>query len=116
MKNRLKRLWNAAVRTRKFMRRRMPTNILIDRMRSTRRGLRWGLPAMLLGGVYIFAAAMCITLIEHGWHETLYLLFFLLLWNGLKFIINGPICLAMLLRLRAHQTRARRRTLRAQEV
>ncbi|ODA90842.1 hypothetical protein ATY41_07915 [Leifsonia xyli subsp. xyli] len=68
----------------------MPTNILLDKIR-TRRGLKWAVPAMLLGGIHIFAAAMCATLIEHGWSKALYLLFLLLIWNGLKFLIMGPI-------------------------
>nr|WP_082406516.1 sulfate permease [Microbacterium sp. No. 7] len=108
----IQRLWNASIRTRSFLRRRMPTNILLDKIR-TREGLKWGVPAMLLGGVYLFAAAMCITLIDRGWHPALYLLFLLLVWNGLKFLLIGPVSVIMLIRLRAHQARARRQTLRA---
>ena len=59
----LTRLWNSS--TRAVLRRRMPTNILLD----TRRGLEWGIPAMLLGVIYIFAAAYCSTLIAHGWSK-----------------------------------------------
>ena len=59
--NLMQRLWNASIRTRAFLRRRMPMNILLDKIR-TRQGLKWGIPAMLLGGIYVFAAAMCITL------------------------------------------------------
>lgn len=101
--NLMQRLWNASVRTRIFLRRRMPTNILLDKIR-TRRGLRWGIPAMLLlGGGYIFAAAMCVTLIRNGWHESLYLLFALLLWNGFKFLWIGPVSLAILARARIRE-------------
>lgn len=102
----LRRLWEDSVRTRSFMRRWMPTNILLDKIR-TRRGLKWGIPAMLiLGGGYIFAAAMCITLIRNGLHESLYLLFALLLWNGFKFLWIGPVSLALLVRARLHERRA----------
>ena len=34
-------IWNLSVRTRLFLRAWMPTNILLDAIR-TRRGLRWG--------------------------------------------------------------------------
>ena len=106
--NLMQRLWNASIRTRVFLRRRMPTNILLDKIR-TRQGLKWGIPAMLLGGIYVFAAAMCITLIEHGWSGWLYLLFALLLWNGLKFLFMGPWSLILLLRVRRQEARARKR-------
>lgn len=100
------RLWDDSIHTRRFLRRQMPTNVLLDKIR-TRRGLKWGIPAMLiLGGGYIFAAAMCITLIRHDWHESLYLLFALLLWNGFKFLWIGPISLALLTRARLRERRA----------
>lgn len=108
----LTRLWNASIRTRVFLRRWMPTNILLDKIR-TRRGLKWGLPAMLLGGVYLFAAVTCTTLIAHGWSEWLYLAFFLLLWNALKFILMGPISVVLLVRVRYEEARARRHNRRA---
>jgi len=91
----------------------VPTNILLDKIR-TRQGLKWGVPAMLLGAAYLFAAAMCITLIDHGWHKALYLLFLLLLWNGLKFLWIGPVSVIMLLRPHTHQARGRRQTVRAE--
>lgn len=43
----------------------MPTNILLDAIR-TRRGLKWGVPAMFLAGPYLLAASVCNTLIAHG--------------------------------------------------
>lgn len=85
----------------------MPTNILLDKIR-TRRGLKWGIPAMLLGVVYIFAAAYMTTLIAHSWSEWLYLVFALFLWNGLKFILMGPISVVLLVRVRIAEARARR--------
>lgn len=102
-------LWNLSIKTRIFLRRVMPTNILLDKIR-TRRGLKWGIPAMLLGAAYIFAAAMCITLIGRGWSLWLYLAFALLLWNGLKFIFMGPVSLFLLIRVRIREVAARRRT------
>ena len=62
----LNRLWNASIHTRIFLRRWMPTNILLDKLR-TRRGLKWGIPSMLLGVVYLLIAVTCIGLIAQGW-------------------------------------------------
>lgn len=41
-------IWIIGIYVRSFMRRVMPTNIALDAIR-TRRGLKWGVPAMLLG-------------------------------------------------------------------
>lgn len=101
-------LWNLSIKTRIFLRRVMPTNIILDKIR-TRRGLKWGVPAMLLGAAYIFAAAMCITLIGHGWSQWLYFALALLLWNGLKFLVMGPVSLFLLIRVRIQEAAARRR-------
>ncbi len=104
----LNRLWNASIRTRIFLRKWMPTNILLDAMR-TRRGLKWGVPAMLFGVVYLLIAVTCTELIEQGWSPWLYLVFFLALWNALKFILFGPWSLILLARARAQEARTRRR-------
>lgn len=100
-------LWNLSIRTRIFLRRRMPTNILLDKLR-TRRGLKFGVPAMLLGVIYILVAATCTGLIDRGWSEWLYLVFFLALWNGLKFLLFGPWSLILLARVRIQEGRAAR--------
>ncbi len=101
----LNRLWNASIHTRIFLRRWMPTNILLDRLR-TRTGLKWGVPAMLVGAVCILIAATCTGLIEQGWSEWLYLAFFWALWNGLKFLLFGPWSVALLMRARLRERRA----------
>lgn len=100
-------LWAASIRTRVFLRRWMPTNILLDWLRQ-RRNLRWGVPAMLLGVAYLAAAVGCILLIEQGWPEPLYLLFFLTLWNGLRFLLMGPISVLLLIRARTYEAILRR--------
>ena len=110
--NLMQRLWNASVRTRIFLRRRMPTNILLDKIR-TRRGLKWGVPAMLFGGIYLFAAAMCITLIQYGWNQALYLLYLQLLWNGMKFLWIGPWSLIRLAHTRICEHRVQTSSLQA---
>lgn len=103
----LNRLWNASIHTRIFLRRWMPTNILLDKLR-TRRGLKWGIPAMLLGIVYLLIAVTCTGLIEQGWSKWPYLVFFLALWNALKFLFFGPWSLVLLARARAREMRSHR--------
>lgn len=102
----LNRLWNASVHTRVFLRRWMPTNILLDVLR-TRRGLKWGIPAMFLGVIYVLIAVTCTGLIEHGWSTWLYLVFLLALWNALKFLLFGPWSLVLLARSRSQERSAR---------
>ncbi|WP_182048912.1 hypothetical protein [Changpingibacter yushuensis] len=103
----LNRLWNASIHTRIFLRHWMPTNILLDKLR-TRRGLKWGIPAMLLGVVHLLIAVTCTGLIEQGWSKWLYLVFFLALWNALKFFFFGPWSLVLLARARAREMRSHR--------
>lgn len=70
-------LWAASVRTRYYLRRYMPTNVALDAIR-TRRGLKWGVPAMLLAVPYLVAASVCTSLIADGspgWLNLLVLLF-----------------------------------------
>lgn len=59
----IRELWTVSVHTRAFLRRYMPTNILLEAVR-TRRGLKWGLPAMLLAVPYLYVASFLIVLIE----------------------------------------------------
>lgn len=107
----LNNLWNASIRTHVFLRRWMPTNILLDWLRQ-RRSLRWGVPAMLLGVAYMAVAVGCVLLIEQDWPEALYLLFFLMLWNSLKFLIMGPISVILLIRARTREAIVRHRARR----
>ena len=105
-------LWALSAQARYYLRRYMPTNIALDAIR-TRRGLKWGIPAMLLGAVYMFAAVYCTILILHGWSQWLYLPFLILVWNGMKFILVGPFSLVLLVRVRIAEARNRRRARRA---
>ena len=95
-------LMTASIHIRDFMRRYMPSNILLDLVR-TRRGLKWGVPAMGLGIAYFLAAAVSVTLINGGWSPWLYIVFALCLWNALKFLLFGPISLLLLARARVHE-------------
>ena len=102
----LQLLWAVSVRTRYFLRRHMPTNILLDAIRS-RRGLKWGIPAMLLAAPYLLAASICTNLIADGGPGWLNLLVVLFIWNALKFLILGPFSLWFLTRARVAERRTR---------
>lgn len=104
-------LWATSVRTRYFLRRYMPTNIALDAIR-TRRGLKWGVPAMLLAAPYLLAASICANLVADGGPGWINLLVILFVWNALKFIVMGPISLVLLARVRIHEAAARRRARR----
>ena len=100
-------IWVLSARIRHFLRRYMPTNILLAALR-TRRGLRWGVPAMLIAIPYLVAAVGCAALLERGGGGWLNILVLLFVWNALKFVIAGPVCLARLVRVRVMEARARR--------
>ena len=76
-----------------------PTNLLLNAIR-TRRGLKWGIPAMLLAGAYLYAAAICTTIINGGGPGWLHLLVLVFVWNAFKFLWIGPISVALLARAR----------------
>jgi hypothetical protein len=108
----IRQLWTLSVHTHAFLRRYMPTNILLDAIR-TRRGLKWGLPAMLLAVPYLLAASTFTTLIADGEPGWLNLLVLLCLWNAMKFIIMGPVSLILLARIRVREEVAGRADRRA---
>jgi len=107
----LRLLWEASVHTRYFLRRYMPTNIALDAIR-TRRGLKWGVPAMLLAVPYLLAAAFCTGLLDDGAPGWLNLLVLLFIWNAMKFLFIGPISLIQLVIVRVREGRAARRARR----
>lgn len=72
-------------------------------MIRTRRGLKWGIPAMLLAAPYLLATNYCLTLIEDGGPGWLNLVVLLFCWSALKFVVVGPISLALLIRARIHE-------------
>jgi len=100
-------LWMLSTRVRHFLRRYMPTNILIAVLHS-RRGLKWGVPAMLLAVPYFFAAAVFAGMVAQGRPGWLNILVLLFVWNALKFFVAGPLCLARLVQVRMKEARARR--------
>jgi hypothetical protein len=90
-----------------FFQRTMPTNILI-RATRTRRGLKWGVPAMLLAVAYIVIAAALAQWVAGGAPGWINVLVLVCLWNALKFFVHGPITVVRLLRVRALERRLRR--------
>lgn len=102
-------IWMLSIRLRTFLRRFMPTNILLAAI-FTRRGLKWGVPAMLIAVLYFLAAALCAGLVERGAAGWLNLVVLLFLWNALKFVAVGPASLVCLLRVRMREAQIRRLT------
>jgi hypothetical protein len=103
----------ATARSYYFLRRFMPTNIVIDAI-NTRRGLKWGVPAMLLAVPYGLAAVYCAALVEAGGSGWLNVLVLLFIWNALKFLVVGPVSLLRLMSVRVRESRTRRRMTQAQ--
>jgi hypothetical protein len=102
----------ATARSYFFLRRFMPTAIVIDAV-NTRRGLKWGVPAMLLAVPYAIAAVSCRAQIEAGGAGWLNLLMLLFVGNTLKFLVVGPISLLKLVAVHLRDAVARRRITRA---
>lgn len=89
-----------------FFQRAMPTNMII-RATHTRRGLKWGAPAMLLAVVYVVVGAALAQRVASGAPGWINLLVLVCLWNALKFVVNGPVTLVRLVRVRALERRYR---------
>lgn len=79
-----------------------PSNIVLRWVRS-RRGLKWGVPAMLLALPYLGLALWCSSLVAGGGPAWLNLLVLLGLWNAMKFLVIGPTSVVRLLRARHHE-------------
>ncbi|ALN16600.1 sulfate permease [Brachybacterium paraconglomeratum] len=108
-------IWIGSVYTRYFLRRYMPTNILLDLIR-TRRELKWGVPAMLLAIPYLYVASFLSVLIEDGAPGWLHVLVVLCIWNAMKFAFMGPVSVVLLLRARVSESQERRMLRRSATV
>lgn len=105
----IRTIWNGSVHTRGFLHRYMPTNLLADAVTCTRRGLKWGVPAMLLAAPYLLIAAMCRGFIEQGGPGWLHLIVLVAIWNAVKMFWLGPVSLIRLARVRHLERKARRK-------
>ena len=101
-------IWAASVYTRYFMRRYMPTNILLDSIRTRRRGLKWGVPAMLLAMPYLLIANVCVQIVEGGGPGWLHLVVLWAIWHMFKMLWIGPVSVVLLIRARLREARAGR--------
>jgi hypothetical protein len=101
-------IWNLSVRTRLFLRTWMPTNVLLDAIR-TRRGLRWGIPAMLFAIPYLLIANLCVQALAVGGPGGLLLVVLWSIWSSLKMLWIGPVSVILLICARLHERAARRR-------
>lgn len=92
-------IWMLSIRLRTFLRRFMPTNVVIAAI-FTRRGLKWGAAALLIALGYLFGAVLGTGLVQRGAPEWVNLLVLLCLWNALKFLVVAPASLLRLARVR----------------
>lgn len=105
-------IWIASIHIRYFMRRWMPTNLVLDRVR-TRNGLKWGVPAMLLAIPYLYLASLLAIIVREGGPGWLNIFMLVAFWSALKMLWIGPISLILLARVRIHE-HAERRAVRRQ--
>lgn len=111
----LRLLWALSASIRYYLRRYMPTNIALDAIR-TRRGLKWGVPAMLLAAPYLLAASICTNFIADGGPGWLNVIVLLFIWNAMKFLIMGPVSLVLLARANIQEAVERRRIRRQSDA
>ena len=103
----LRLIWAASIHARDFLHRYMPTNIVLDKLR-TRRGLQWGMSAMLLAIPYLAVANIMTILIDRGAPGWFHLLVLLCIWNAFKFLVMGPVSVVLLVRARTAERHDRR--------
>jgi hypothetical protein len=106
-------LWAASTNIHYFTRRYLPSNILLDAIR-TRRGLKWGVPAMLLAVPYLLVAHLCVRLIANGGPGWLHLVVLVCIWSALKMLWIGPISVGLHIRARLCEAATARRRRREQ--
>lgn len=104
-------IWTASVRVHDVLSY-APTNLLLAAIR-TRRGLKWGVPAMLLAVPYGAVASLCGTAVEAGGPGWLNLVLLLAAWNMLKFLIMGPVSVILLIQARLREAACQRRERRS---
>ncbi len=100
-------IWILSIYVRAFMRRCMPTNVILNLIRR-RQGLKWGVPAMALAIPYLLIAFWCVNFTAAGGPGWVNFVTLLALWNMMKFIAIGPASLVLLFRCRRYEARERR--------
>ncbi|WGH92502.1 sulfate permease [Auritidibacter ignavus] len=100
-------IWIASIHVRIFMRRWMPTNRVLDKVR-TRKGLKWGVPAMLLAIPYLYFASLLAIIVRDGGPGWLNIFVLISMWSALKMLWIGPISLILLARVRLREHAQRR--------
>ena len=91
--------WNVSTAIRGYLRYYMPSNIVLNLLR-TPRGLKWGTPAALaLVPAYLLAAGLAAAAVERGGPGWLNVLVLVFLWNAMKFAAMGLWSLVLLVRL-----------------
>lgn len=100
-------LWAISALTAYYLRRYVPSNIVLDLIRR-RRGLRWGIPAMLLAVPYLLIAVTAHGMVEDGGHGWWNLVVLWACWCALKFILMGPLSVILLIRARLREWKVRR--------
>ncbi|MCG7433315.1 sulfate permease [Kocuria indica] len=100
-------LWTLSNSVRYYFRRYVPSDRLLDTIR-TRRGLKWGIPAMLVAVPYLLLANLCTTLLANGGPGWLNLVVLVCVWNSFKFLIAGPVSVVLLVRARIREAIERR--------
>lgn len=89
---RFRLIWIASIYIRTFMRRWMPSNRLLDKV-CTRRGLKWGVPAMLLATPYLYLASLLAIIVRDGGPGSLNLFVLISVRSALKMLRIGPVSL-----------------------
>ena len=84
-------LWNLSAALRGYLRSYMPTNRLVDWLR-TPRGTRWAVPIALVAAMAcIFAMTVCATVVDRGGPGYLNVCVLLFAWNASKFGALGVL-------------------------
>ena len=98
-------MWHASTAIREYLRTYMPSNIVLDLIR-TRRGLKFGVPvALVLVPSLLDVASLISMLIATGAPSWLHLLVLILLWDAMKFAAMGMLSVVLLARARLRETR-----------
>lgn len=102
-----------AARVHAWCQRWLPSNRIVRHL-HTRRGLRWGLPATLLGTIYFIVGIACLGAVHLGHTEWFYLGMAICWWNAVKLTGHGLYATIALLIVRARENLAVRRAIHDQ--